>query len=259
MIQNLYPALSREIEYDPGVGDPNLGVLSGAGFGFHDVVIETPTHPVHLSDLPAKEVGDVILAYKQRVLQLASVDGIKYIQIFKNHGATAGASMSHSHSQMIALPLIPPMLSNRLEAMKSNFDQTGKCILCEAPPKELVIDESKHFIAIVPFAASYSFEIWIVPRSHSSHFHHIDDEKAADLGGLLKLMLQKISVQLNDPPFNYMIHTSPVHIDDSYLPSTHWFLQIIPQLTVLAGFEVGAGCHINSVFPEDAAKVLREA
>ncbi|GMH03037.1 hypothetical protein Nepgr_004876 [Nepenthes gracilis] len=257
VIENLYPALSRRIEPDPSSDDLDRCLVLN-GFGFHDVVIESPTHPVHMPDLSASEVGDVLLAYKKRILQLASVDSIKYVQVFKNHGVTAGASMSHSHSQMIALPIIPPSISLRLEAMKEYFDQTGKCVLCEVPSEELLVDESTHFISVVPFAATYAFEIWIVPRNHSSHFHHIDSEKAVDLGGLLKLMLRKVSLQLNNPPFNFMIHTSPLQIKESQLPCSHWFLQIVPQLTVVGGFEVGTSCYINSVFPEDAAHVLRE-
>ncbi|KAJ8452935.1 hypothetical protein Cgig2_014698 [Carnegiea gigantea] len=257
VIQNLYPALSRDLEPHSGdLGSLECGILPG--FGFHDVVIETPTHPVHLSDLSSSGVAEVLLAYKQRIIQLASFEAIKYIQVFKNHGASAGASMSHSHSQIIALPIIPPSISTRLTAMKEHFDQTGKCILCEVPPKELLIHESRHFISIVPFAATYAFEIWIIPRHHSAHFHHIDKEKAEDLGCILKLMLKKMAMQLNNPPFNLMIHTSPIQSDDSHLSCTHWYLQIVPQLTVLAGFEVATGCHINPVFPEDGAKVLRE-
>lgn len=255
VIQNLYPALSRYIDPDPNGEDPDCQVLKG--FGFHDVVIESPTHPVHLSDLAPPEVGEVVLAYKKRILQIASSKAIKYVQIFKNHGATAGASMSHSHSQIMALPIITPTISSRLEAMKEYFDQTGKCILCEASPKELQINESEHFISIVPFAATYPFEIWIIPRDHSSHFHEIDNKKAVDLGGLLKLMLKKLSVQLDNPPYNFMIHTSPLQISESLLPCSHWFLQIVPQLTVVGGSELGTGCYINPVFPEDAAKVLR--
>lgn len=257
VIQNLYPALSRDIEpHKLGLEKPSCEVIPG--FGFHDVVIETPTHPVHLSDLSGSGVGDVLMAYKKRVLQLASFDAIKYIQVFKNHGASAGASMSHSHSQIIALPIVPPSISTRLEAMKEYFEQTGKCVLCEKPPKELLIYESRYFISIVPFAASYAFEIWIIPRYHSAYFHGIDKEKADDLGGLLRLMLKKMALQLNNPPFNFMIHTSPLRLDDSHLNCSHWFLQIVPQLTVLAGFEVATGCHINPVFPQDAAKILRE-
>ncbi|CAK9155929.1 unnamed protein product [Ilex paraguariensis] len=166
--------------------------------------------------------------------------------------------MSHSHSQIMSLPIVPPTVSARFASMKDHFDLTGKCSLCEIRSKDLLIDESTHFISIVPFAATFPFEIWIIPRDHSSHFHEIDAEKAVDLGGLLKLMLLKMSLQLNNPPFNFMIHASPLHVTPSLFPYLHWFLQIVPQLSGVGGFELGTGCYINPVFPEDAAKVLRE-
>ncbi|OWM73231.1 ADP-glucose phosphorylase [Punica granatum] len=256
VIENLYPALDRNLGRPDGGGES--GEVLG-GFGYHDVVIEAPAHGVHLSDLPPREVGDVLIAYRKRIEQLAAAfDEIKYVQVFKNHGASAGASLSHSHSQIIALPVVPPNVSTRLGSMKDHFSRTGKCSLCELPLSDLVIEESTHFISFVPFAATFAFEIWIVPKIHSQHFHDIDDEKAADLGRLLKLMLKKISVQLNDPPFNFMIQTSPLHTTASELPYAHWFLQIVPQLSVVGGFELGTGCYINPVFPEDAAKLLRE-
>lgn len=222
------------------------------------MVIETPTHSVHLPDLSEAEVGEVVKAYKERVLQLKRVGSIKYVQVFKNHGASAGASLSHSHSQMLGLPIVPPTVSSRLNSMKELFDRTGKCGLCEAWSEDILINESTHFYSVVPFAASCPFEIWIVPRAHTSYFHDIDEEKAVDFGGLLRLMLLKLSRQLNDPPFNFMIHTAPFDLSADHLSSTHWFLQIVPQLSVIGGFEMGSGCYINPVFPEDAAKLLRE-
>ncbi|KAF7145130.1 hypothetical protein RHSIM_Rhsim04G0087300 [Rhododendron simsii] len=263
VIQNLYPALSREIEPSSSVrggspGPGSTGDVAISGFGFHDVVIESPVHSVRLEDLDPAGIGEVLLAYKKRIDQLRCHESIKYIQVFKNHGASAGASMSHSHSQIMALPIVPPTTSARLHSMKEHFDQTGRCSLCDIRSNDLLIDESAHFISIVPFAATFPFEIWIIPLAHSSHFHDIDGEKAADLGGLLKLMLRKMSLQLNNPPFNFMIHTTPFQDTCSQLPYAHWFLQIVPQLTVVAGFEMGTGCQINPVFPEDAAKVLRE-
>ncbi|CAN1352388.1 ADP-glucose phosphorylase [Linum perenne] len=179
-------------------------------------------------------------------------------KIFKNHGASAGASLSHSHSQILALPVVPPAVSARLDGTKEYFNKTGKCSLCEIQSKELLISESTHFISIVPFAATFPFEIWIIPRDHSAHFHELDCGKAVDLGGLLKLMLKKMSAQLNNPPYNSMIQTSPLGIEDSELQYTHWFLQIVPQLSGVGGFEIGSGCYINPVLPEDAAKLLRE-
>lgn len=221
-------------------------------------MIESPVHSLHLVHLSPVQVGDVLLAYKKRIDQLNSNHSIQYVQVFKNHGASAGASMSHSHSQIIALPIVPPAVSNRIDSMKEYFEQTGKCRLCQIPESDLLIDESSHFMSVVPFAASFPFEIWIIPRFHSSHFHELDRDKAVDLGGLLKLMLKKISLQLNDPPFNYMIHTAPSRMNPSGLLYVHWFLQIVPQLTTIGGFEAGSGCYINPIFPEDAAKVLKQ-
>lgn len=99
------------------------------------------------------------------------------LKVFKNHGASAGASMTHSHSQMMALPIIPPTISTRLDNMKKYYEQTEKCSICEVQSEDLLIDSSVHFISIVPFAASYPFEMWIIPRDHSPHFHDIDREK----------------------------------------------------------------------------------
>ncbi|KAG8363491.1 hypothetical protein BUALT_Bualt19G0027900 [Buddleja alternifolia] len=260
VIENLYPALSRDLEstsVECG-GDSAAAAVAVAGLGFHDVVIESPEHPVHLIDLSEDQIGEVLLAYKKRIEQLRAFDSIKYVQVFKNHGASAGASMSHSHSQIMALPIVPPTASARIQSMKEFFGQTGKCGLCQVRVDDFIINESSHFISIVPFAATYPFEIWIIPRDHSSHFHELDSEKAFDVGGLLKLMLMKMSLQLNDPPYNLMIHTAPLQIDSTHLPFTHWFIQIVPQLSVVGGFELGTGCYINPVFPEDAAKVLRE-
>ncbi|KAK2979133.1 hypothetical protein RJ640_029291 [Escallonia rubra] len=259
VVQNLYPALSRDLESSGELaGRPGGGSVALSGFGFHDVVIESPVHPVHLPDLDPVEIGDVFMAYKKRIEQLQCYDSIQYVQVFKNHGASAGASMSHSHSQMIALPVVPPTVSTRLDSMKEYFGQTGKCSLCEIRFDALLIDESIHFISISPFAATFPFEIWIIPRYHSSHFHELDGVKAIDLGRLLKLTLRKMNAQLNSPPFNFMIQGSPLQVSPAQLPYTHWFLQIVPQLSVVGGFEMGTGCYINPVFPEDAAKLLRE-
>ncbi|GER30419.1 galactose-1-phosphate uridylyltransferase [Striga asiatica] len=256
VIQNLYPAVNRELQ--PPDIECRRGPVTAAGFGFHDVVIESPSHAVHLTDLPPARMADVLLAYKKRINQLRALDSIKYVQVFKNHGASAGASMSHSHSQIMGLPVIPPSASARIQSMREHFDETGKCGLCQVRQDDLLIDESTHFISVVPYAAKFPFEIWIVPRVHSTHFHDIDHDEAFDLGGLLKLMLVKVSLQLNNAPYNLMLHTAPLQIESTQLPFSHWFIQIVPQLTVVGGFELGTGCYINPVLPEDAAKVLRE-
>ncbi|KAL5196603.1 hypothetical protein ABZP36_000115 [Zizania latifolia] len=261
VIENLYPALRRDAE-PPAPEEQAAEVLPGeravVGFGFHDVVIETPRHDVRLWDLDADGVADVLLAYARRVRQLMEHPAVKYVQVFKNHGASAGASMAHSHSQMLGTPFVPPSVITRLNCMKEVFKSLGKCSLCEFQSNDILVSETQNFSAVVPFAASNPFEIWIIPLRHHPFFHEIDKDMALDLGSLLRTMLQKLSKQLNDPPFNFMIHSSPFEVSSSPLPYTHWFLQIVPQLSVTGGFEIGSGCYINPVFPEDAAKILRE-
>ncbi|XP_062005333.1 ADP-glucose phosphorylase [Rosa rugosa] len=261
VIQNMYPALSRaDVPVPVPAQEESYSSLGQVmtGFGFHDVVVETPLHSVQLSDLSPTQIAHVLRAYTTRIQHLITNHSIKYVQVFKNHGASAGASMSHSHSQMMALPIVPPAVAARLDSMKDYFNRTGKCSICEFNSNDLLIHASPHFISIVPYAATFPFEMWIIPLTHSPHFHELDADKAVDLGGILKLMLRKMALQLNNPPFNFMIQTSPLQDGASELPHSHWFLQIIPQLSVAAGFEIGTGCYINPVFPEDAAKVLRE-
>ncbi|KAI5443694.1 ADP-glucose phosphorylase [Lathyrus oleraceus] len=255
VVEHPYPALSRYVPELHNV-PPEDTVLDG--FGIHDVVIESPVHSDQLLELSPREIGEVFVAFINRIHELVPLGSIKYIQVFKNHGASAGASMSHSHSQILALPIIPTNVSARLSNMKDFFYQTGKCCICEIQHEDLLIDSSTYFFSLVPFAASYPFEIWIIPRNHSPHFHELDAEMAFDLGGLMRQTLRKISFQLNNPPFNFMIHTSPLHGDGTELAYSHWFIQIVPQLVPTTGVELGTGCHVNPVLPEDAAKVLRE-
>ncbi|KAH9331836.1 hypothetical protein KI387_003944, partial [Taxus chinensis] len=152
------------------------------GFGSHDVVIETPDHSVTLAEMPESNVLDVLYAYRTRVQQLASNQHIKYIQVFKNQGETAGASLRHSHSQIIALPIVPSNVVTRLNNAKEYFIGKMKCNLCECLSGEirsrsLLIDESSHFISFVPFAASFPFETWIAPKEHASYYEQIEDEQ----------------------------------------------------------------------------------
>ncbi|WJX29554.1 UDP-glucose--hexose-1-phosphate uridylyltransferase [Trifolium repens] len=255
VVENPNAVLSRDL---PEFADVPEFVNVLDGFGIHDIVIESPVHSDQLLDFSPKEIGEIFVAFTSRIQELVLLESIKYIQVFKNHGEKAGASMSHSHSHILALPIIPPSVSARLANMKDYFYQTGKCCICEIQSEELLIDSSTYFFSLVPFAASFPFEIWIVPRNHSAHFHELDAEMALDLGGLMRQMLRKMSFQLNNPPYNFMIHTSPLHGDGSELAYNHWFIQIVPQLIPTTGFELGTGCHINPVLPEDAAKVLRE-
>ncbi|XP_057824734.2 ADP-glucose phosphorylase isoform X4 [Cryptomeria japonica] len=231
VIKNLYPAVSMENrEKEPHI-DSCADTLPG--FGSHDVIIETPDHAMTLAIMPDLNIFDVLCAYRTRIQQLAGNLHIKYIQVFKNHGETAGASMKHSHSQIIALPIVPSNVVTRLNNAKEYFTRTMKCNL-----------------------SSFPFETWIAPKEHASRYEQIEDEQAMDLAYILRRVLQKLNHQLGNPPYNYMIHSSP--LGESYEPSyCHWFIQLVPQLTRLGGFEIASGCYINPIFPENIATILR--
>ncbi|KAI4962505.1 hypothetical protein ZWY2020_031099 [Hordeum vulgare] len=166
VIENLFPALRlRRSRPHRRTRSPSARGMRREGFGFHDVVIETPHHEVRLWDLDAEGVGGVLLAYARQVQQLAEHPAVKYVQVFKNQGASAGASMAHSHSQMLGTPFVPPSVNSRLNCMKEVFESSGKCSLCAIQSKDILVSETHNFSAIVPFAASYPFEIWIIPRN----------------------------------------------------------------------------------------------
>ncbi|GLJ44695.1 hypothetical protein SUGI_0939680 [Cryptomeria japonica] len=230
-------------------------------FGSHDVIIETPDHAMTLAIMLDLNIFDVLCAYRTRIQQLASNPHIKYIQVFKNHGETTRASMKHSHSQIIALPIVPSNVVTQLNNAKEYFTRTMNCNLyeylrSEIQSKNLSLEESSHFISFVPFAASFPFETWIAPKDHASCYEQIEDEQAMDLAYILRRVLQKLNHQLGNPPYNYMIHSSPLR--ESYEPSyCHWFIQIMPQLTHLGGFEIASGCYINPIFLENITTILR--
>jgi UDPglucose--hexose-1-phosphate uridylyltransferase len=173
----------------------------------------------------------------------------------------AGASLAHPHSQIIALPIVPRRVMEELEGSKAYFNYKERCVFCDIIRQEKeqavrVVHENREFIALTPFASRFPFEIWILPKNHSSSFEDIPYFHYASLAELFSDTLKRLSLCLSDPPYNFMLHTSPVgeKLNDYY----HWHFEIIPRLTRVAGFEWGSGFYINPTSPEDAAQILRE-
>ncbi len=232
------------------------------GIGAHEVIIETPDHDKTIATLDDKKVEDVIWAYRDRILDLKKDARFEYILIFKNHGAAAGASLYHSHSQLIATPVVPKRVKEEVNGGRNYYDYKERCVFCDMVKQELssdirVISENEDFIAISPFASRFPFEMWVLPKKHDSAFENIQKHEVVLLSRILKDVLKRINVVLNDPPFNYIIHTAP--INTSNLPYYHWHIEIIPKLIKVAGFEWGTGFYINPTPPEEATKYLREA
>lgn len=258
VVPNKYPALRIEGDLDKkGIG--MFDMMNG--IGAHEVVIETPKHFEEISDMPESQIEEIIWAWRDRVIDLKKDKRFKYILIFKNKGSQAGASLEHPHSQIIALPIVPIRVSQELEGSKEYFNFKDRCVFCdiiqqEIEEKDRLVEENHEFISIVPFAARFPFEIWILPKKHSSNFIDVSKSDVVSLSKVLKRSMMRLKKLLSDPPFNLVIHTSP--LDKYNLNYYHWHIEIMPRLTKVAGFEWGTGFYINPTKPENCAKYLRE-
>jgi UDPglucose--hexose-1-phosphate uridylyltransferase len=206
------------------------------------------------------EVEDIIKVYKTRYNTLKNMPGIEAITIFRNHGAGAGTSLEHPHSQLIATPIVPPQVRNRVESATHYFDTMGKCVYCDMLEQELaekkrIVAENPDFVSFMPYASAAPFSTWIFPRRHVPSFGDINDAEIKDLAAMLRLTLAKLYIGLNNPDFNYTIRSIPVKEEGrDYF---HWYLTVVPRISQPAGFEVGTGIFINTAVPEESAEFLR--
>jgi len=259
VVPNKFPALRIEGELNregEGIYDKMNGI------GAHEVVIETPLHYETLATLPLKAVKNVLWAYRERMTDLRRDQRLRYVLVFKNHGVAAGASLEHSHSQIIALPIVPRRVSEEIEGAKNYFHYKDRCVFCdiirqEVQQKSRLIIENQAFLSIAPFASRFPFETWILPKTHYPSFEHMEPLLYEQAAQILSETLHRLRQVLNDPPYNYILHTSSFSEleNDHY----HWHFEIMPKLTKVAGFEWGTGFYINPTPPEEAAQYLREA
>jgi len=259
VVPNKFPALGIEGDLDrqgEGLFDKMNGI------GAHEVIIETPTHEATLATLPEKAIEDVLAAYRDRMLDLKNDRRFRYILIFKNHGEAAGASLEHTHSQLIALPIVPKRVREEVDQSKRYYQEKERCIFCDMIRQEIetetrVINKNEHFIAIAPYAPRFPFETWLLPRQHSSAFENNQSPIYTSLAKLMRDILARLDNVLDRPAYNYIIHTSPIseESNDHY----HWHIEMMPKLTKVAGFEWGTGFYINPTPPEESARFMREA
>ena len=259
VVPNKFPALKIEGELDregEGLFDKMNGV------GAHEVIIETPDHSATLATIQERALEDVLWAYRDRMLDLKNDKRFRYVLIFKNHGESAGATLDHPHSQLIALPIVPRRVREEVDSSWHYYDEKERCIFCDIIRQEMdtgerVVAENEHFITMTPYASRFPFEMWLLPKVHGSSYENNQSTMYASLARMLKDVLMRMDAALDRPAFNFMIHTSPIgeEINDHY----HWHVEIIPKLTKVAGFEWGTGFYINPTPPEEAARFLREA
>ncbi len=259
VIANKYPALKVEGELNregDGVYDKMNGV------GAHEVIVESPNHADTLAKLTTQQFEEVLWAYRDRIIDLKKDQRMRYILIFKNHGEAAGATLEHTHSQLIALPIIPKRVSEELDGALEYFNFKERCIFCDIIRQEImqgvrVVAENRDFLAISPYAPKSPFETWILPKMHEANFENCQKHHYENLSLIFSEVLRRMDKVLNNPPYNYILHAAPVKNGASQY--YHWHFEIMPKLTKVAGFEWGSGFYINPTPPEEAARFLSEA
>ena len=258
VIPNKFAALSSEVQ-----PTRNLQHLRRRidGFGFHEVIVDSPDHSRCMALLSEEDVGYILSVYKQRYNALSLDPRVNHVTIFKNHGVDAGASLAHPHSQVIATPVIPSQVRHRLFEALRHYDDVGECMFChmverEVEDKTRIVIKSERFVAMEVFASSTPFATYIFPLRHIASFGDISEMEIADLARVLRTLLAKIYVGLENPDLNFTVRSSPTEYSGAR--HYHWYVSVIPRLTRVAGFELGSGMFINTVLPEAAAEFLRK-
>ncbi|MGQ9504542.1 MAG: galactose-1-phosphate uridylyltransferase [Thermogutta sp.] len=256
VVPNKYPALMDCQEMSL-----NSGIYCGqAAAGCHEVLIETPRHVQSLSELSREEVRDVLAVLTERLNMLKTDRRLQYAMVFKNVGATAGASIEHTHSQIMAIPIIPNVIEQELAGAKSFFDKHHRCIYCRMIEEEMashdrVVIGSPRFVVICPFASRFPYETWLFPREHAWRFEEMPSDCWDEFIQVVQETIQRTEKTLPETGYNLILHNAPLKAET---PFYHWHIELLPSTSRPAGFEWGSGIHINSVFPEFAAQTLRE-
>ncbi len=234
-----------------------------AGIGAHEIIIETPQHDKTTSSFGIDEYSQILFILQERMRDLKNDSRFEYILAFKNYGVNAGETISHAHCQIVAMPIIPKTVKEEIISGLKYFEYKERCLFCDIISQEIssgtrVITENDSFIAFVPFASRYPFEIWILPKEHSGDFRTINDRKVLnELASINISVFRRLRKVLDNPSYNLVLHSLP--LKENFLPHYHWHVEIIPQIVKTTGFELGTGLFVNPILPEESAKFLREA
>jgi len=278
IVENLYPVLGDDRQ-NP---DMVFGLQQAInGYGRHEVIVDHSQHGIAIHEMSQSHLSLLFQTYQKRMKELYESDKrLKYVLIFKNFGPAAGASMAHTHSQIIATPVIPQNVQDEVEYSKKYYEKHNHCIFCTLVDEALtyeatiydrdsgeivrkinvgqyVVERGKHFIAIKPFASRYEWEVHILPLVHKSDFIKATQEELDDFALVLKRTMQRLDAVIGGAQYNYFLHTIPLDQQhDDCQDSFHWHLEICPRTSIPSGFELGSGLFVNTVSPEEAAKQL---
>lgn len=230
------------------------------GAGYHELIV-TRDHHKQIAQLNVLEVAEIVDSFQERYIDLMNKKSVNYIEIFHNHGKEAGASINHPHSQLMAIPVVSPYVKSELDGAENYHKNNKHCVYCsmiewEEEHKKRVIFENEDFIALCPFSSRAAFEVWVLPKKHKPYFERTADNEKLALAEVLQVSINKIYKALEDPAYNFYIHTSPC--DGKDYPHYHWHIEILPRTATWAGFELSTGIEISTIQPEVAAEYLRK-
>lgn len=257
VVPNKYAALDP---HQNGSPDADGLYRTRASRGRQEVIIDTPRHHQPLARTSVAQVDAVLATYLQRYHAIRTSDEELIPALFRNHGARAGASIPHPHSQLIAPNFRPPRIEREERAARARYEELGECPYCVMIESELEAEDrlvwtNDAFVVFVPFAAEVPYEMWILPRTHEPEFGRLMAEDRTALARALRTVLRRLHQCLDNPDYNFFVRTAlDYNSDHSHL---HWSLRIRPRTTVQAGYEVGTGQRINPSIPERDAAVLR--
>ena len=262
-VVNKFSALSS-------IGDVSLGDCSGSAgkigecvnaVGLHEVLIESPRHHLTTALFPTAHVQQIMEAYIQRFCTFYADPRIRHVVLFKNHGAEAGASQQHPHSQIVGIPIVPGQVVERIEHARRFYVDTGRCLACTMIEQERneecrIVAENAHFVAFIPYGALSQYHLWIFPKIHAACFSEQPGDAVPALAEILRTVMAKLYGLLSNPPFNLVVRSLGPQEKDA--PHYHWYISIVPRVSMSAGFELGTGMYVNPAAPEDSARALRE-
>ncbi len=256
VMPNKYPALTYEGMPKTTIKGPFTTINAVGG---HEVFVDSAKHSATLAKMKPVEIEAILNGYRERFKFWKDDTRVKYVLIFKNYGQAAGASLVHPHSQLAAIPVVPPRVVEEMEKGERHYKDHKHCIMCDLIRDEIALGQrvafvNDRFIVLCPFASRFPFETMILPRVHSSNFTDITNDDIVALADVMSRLFKKMATLLGDPPFNYLLHVSPQYAPN--LRFYHWHIEIIPRMTEVAGFEWGAGVYINPTPPEEAAREL---
>lgn len=230
------------------------------GAGANEVIIETPQHGLRQSELGLDELENLFWAYRDRIIDLKQDSRMRSVVIYKNSGEQAGATIGHTYSLLLALPIVPRDIVDELRGAQKHFDYKERCIYCDIIRQEVqlelrIVSETKNFLAIEPFAPRLPFETWVLPKRHSCRFEDVEPKDVGELALIFREVLCRLDKALGRPSYNYVLHSAP--FDGSYEKFYHWHFEIVPRLGIQGGLELGTDLYVHSTTPEDAALFLR--